>query len=74
MQKHKLKTTYRNKQNNKQPKIYQTYTNNVPHAILVDCFAASKFSKQEHLQALKPDRPLQFFTKSPAIVIMSSTY
>ena len=50
------------------------YTNNVPHVILVDCFAANKFSKQQHLQALKPDRPLQFSTKSPAIAIISSTY
>ena len=47
---------------------------NVPHVTPVDCFAANKFSKQQHLQALKPERPLQFFTKSLAIVTMSFTY
>ena len=36
---------------------------NVPHVTPVDHFAASKFSKQQHLQALKPERLLQFFTK-----------
>ena len=30
-------------------------------------FAANKFSKQERLQSLKPERPLQIFTKSLAI-------
>ena len=47
---------------------------NVPHVTPVDCFAGNKFSKQQHLQALKPERPLQFFTKSLAIVTMSPTY
>ena len=47
---------------------------NVPHVTPVDHFAANKFSNQQHLQALKPGRPLQFFTKSLAIVTMSSTY
>ena len=37
-------------------------------------FAANKFTKQQHLQAIKPERSLQFFTKSLAIVTMSSTY
>ena len=40
----------------------------------LDRFAANKFSKQQHLQAHKPERPLQFFTKSLATVTMSSTY
>ena len=43
---------------------------NVPHVTPVDHFAANKFIKQLHLQALKPERPLQFFTKSLAIVTM----
>ena len=65
---------YRNNQ-----KISHTYTNkqpqvNVPHVTPVDRFAASKFTEQQHLQALKPERPLQFFTKSLAIVTMSFTY
>ena len=42
----------------------------VSHVTPVDRFAVSKFSKQQHLQALKPGRPLQFFTKSLAIVSM----
>ena len=40
----------------------------------IDCFAANTFSKQQHLQAPKPDRPLQSFTKSLTTVTMSSTY
>ena len=47
---------------------------NVPHVTSVNRIVACKFSKQQHLQALKPERPLQFFTKSLAIVIVSSTY
>ena len=47
---------------------------NVPHVTPVDHFAANNFSKQQHLQALKPKTPLQFFTKSLAIVTISSTY
>ena len=43
---------------------------NVPHVTPVDRFAANKFSKQQYLQALKPERLLQFFTKSLAIVSM----
>ena len=43
---------------------------NVPHVTPVDHFAANKFSKQQYLQALKPERPLQFFIKSLAIVTM----
>ena len=52
----------------KQPQV------NVPHVTPTDRFAANKFSKQKHLQALKPERPLQSFTKSLSIVTMSSTY
>ena len=37
-------------------------------------FAVNKFSKQQHLQALKPERLLKFFTKSLAIVAILSTY
>ena len=33
---------------------------NAPHVTPTDRFAANKFSKQQHLQALKPERPLQF--------------
>ena len=51
-----------------QPKV------NIPHVTPVDRFAVNKFSKQQHLQALKPGRPLQFFIKSLAIVTMSSAY
>ena len=47
---------------------------NVSNITPVDHFTAKKFSKQQHLQALKLERPLQFFTKSLAIVTMSSTY
>ena len=47
---------------------------NAPHVTPTDRFAANKFSKQQHLQALKPERPLQFSTKSLATVTMSSTY
>ena len=47
---------------------------NVPNATPIDHLAANKFSKQQHLQALKAERPLQFFTKSLAIVTMWSTY
>ena len=42
----------------------------VPHVTPVNRFAANKFSKQQHLQGLKSERPLQFFTKSLAIVTM----
>ena len=47
---------------------------NVPHVTLVNRFVPNMFTKQQHLQALKPERPLQFFPKSLAIVTMSSTY
>ena len=47
---------------------------NVPHVKPVDHFTTNKFSKQQHLQVPKPERPLQFFTKSLAIVTMLSTY
>ena len=42
----------------------------VPHGTPVNRFAANKFSKQQHLQGPKSERPLQFFTKSLAIVTM----
>ena len=42
----------------------------VPYVTPVNHFAANKFSKQQHLQGLKSERPLQFFTKSLAIVTM----
>ena len=35
---------------------------------------ANKFSKQQDLEASKLERPLQNFTKSLAIAVMSSTY
>ena len=71
-----LKTMYGNKHNKKQKCITPTQQPqvNVPHVTLVDHFRVSKFSKQQHLQALKLERPVQFFTKSLAIVSMSSTY
>ena len=47
---------------------------NVPYVTPVDHFTANKFSKQQHLQELKPERPLQLFTKTLATVTMSSTY
>ena len=36
----------------------------------IDHLAARKFSKQQYLQALKAERPLQFFTRSLGIVTM----
>ena len=64
--------TIRNNQNFSH--LHKQLQVNVPHATPVDCLAANKFSKQQDLQALKPERPLQFFTKSLAIVTMSSIY
>ena len=40
------------------------------HVTPVNRFAINKFSKQQHLQALKPEKRLQFFTKSLVIVTM----
>ena len=47
---------------------------NVPRVTPVDRFAANKFLKQQHLQALKRERPLPFLIKSLPIVTMPSTY
>ena len=60
--------------NQKQHLQKQQLQVSVSHVTPVDRFAVSKFSKQQHLQALKPGRPLQFFIKSLAIVTMSSAY
>ena len=54
--------------NKQQPQV------NVPNFTPVDHFAANKFSKQQHLQALKPGRRLQFLTKTLAKVTLSCTY
>ena len=43
---------------------------NVPNVTPIDHLAANKFSKQQRLQALKAERPLQFFTRSLAIETM----
>ena len=42
----------------KQPQV------NVPHVTPIDHFAASKFSKQQYLQAPKPERDLYNFSPS----------
>ena len=63
--------TIRSNQNFVTPTETKTTQVNVPHVTTVDRYAANKFSKQQHLQALKP---LQFFTKPLAIITVSSTY
>ena len=47
---------------------------NVPNVTPVDHFATNKFSKQELVQIVKPERSPQFSTKSLAMVTMSFAY
>ena len=47
---------------------------NVLNVTPVDHFATSKFSKQELVQIVKPERSPQFSTKSIAMVTMSFAY
>ena len=59
---------------NNQKFLTPTQTTTTDQYSPVEHFAVNNFSKQQHLQAPKPERPLHFFTKSLATVTMSSTY
>ena len=60
----------------KNPKNFSHLQKQQPqvNTLHVHHFVANRFSKQQDLQAPKPEKPLRLFTKSIVIVTMLSSY